>query len=321
MRYVKEKYIKIFVVVICQTMIFSTLLLGGVKIELLEYPVVLSVSFLVIFYIVDFVREYNKHKNLMIIKEHIDLTTENLQASKNPVEQEYQELLVKLLEKNRLIEVEHESSYNDILEFITIWTHQVKTPLTALGVLSADLEDAKKNDVNARLFEIEQYTDMILQYLRMEGSTSDFVFKAYGVKSMVNQAVKYFARTFISKGISVKIDISDEVKIVTDEKWMVFVLKQIISNSLKYTDKGCITITMPTANSVCIVDTGIGIAPEDIPRIFERGYTGYNGRMDKKATGIGLFLVKSVLEKLNGTVEVESELGKGTKVTCNLTKM
>ena len=206
-------------------------------------------------------------------------------------------------------------------EFITLWTHQVKTPLTALELMAQELDMADQTAVRNRLFEIEQYCDMILQYLRIDGKGSDYVLQEYQIRSIVNQSVKYFSRVFISKGISVKVEIPEENTIVTDEKWLVFALKQIISNALKYTNEGCITIDMPDSNSIRVTDTGIGISQQDLPRIFERGYTGYNGRKDKKATGIGLFLVKTIIEKLNGRVIIESEPGKGTSVTCNLTNL
>ena len=135
------------------------------------------------------------------------------------------------------------------------------------------------------------------------------------MKDMVNQAVKYFARTFISKGISVNIDIPDNARVITDEKWFVFVLKQLISNALKYTKQGSVSIKFFDDNVLIIEDTGIGIVPEDLPRIFERGYTGYNGRKDKKATGLGLYLTKQILTSLNHQIEVRSVQGKGTKVT------
>jgi signal transduction histidine kinase len=142
----------------------------------------------------------------------------------------------------------------------------------------------------------------------------DYVLKAYSVREMVNQSVRYFARLFISRGISLRVEIPKECRIVTDEKWMVFVLKQLMSNALKYTPEGSITIDMPDTCHIRIADTGIGIAPEDLPRIFDRGYTGYNGRRDKKATGLGLFLVKNILTQLGAEIEVRSKVEQGTEV-------
>ena len=154
---------------------------------------------------------------------------------------------------------------------------------------------------------------MMLQYLRLEGGGNDYVLADYSVKDMVNQAVKYFARIFISKGISVKIQVDESRKVVTDEKWMVFVLKQLISNALKYTSKGEICISFDN-DELLIKDSGIGIAEEDLPRIFDRGYTGYNGRKDKKATGLGLYLTKQILDRLNHKIEIDSQIGVGTRV-------
>lgn len=242
------------------------------------------------------------------------MTLENLPHAETLLEKDYQELIKELnLKKNQNIN-EILTSRRDAMEYVTLWTHQVKTPLTALQLFSSELTDPAKTEILSRLFEIEQYADMMLQFLRLEGDSMDYVLKEYPIKSMVNQAVRYFARIFISKGISVKIDLAKEAVVVTDEKWMVFVLKQLISNALKYTSKGEIRISMPTFKTLLIEDTGIGIADEDLPRIFERGYTGYNGRMDKKATGLGLFLVKRILTGLNQEIRITSKVNEGTKV-------
>lgn len=110
------------------------------------------------------------------------------------------------------------------------------------------------------------------------------------------------------------------LRVLTDEKWLVFVLEQILSNALKYTKSGSIHIYLsPDAPKTLVIeDTGIGIAPEDLPRIFEKGYTGCNGRADKRSTGIGLYLCRQIMEKLSHTIRIESEMGVGTKVYLGL---
>lgn len=252
------------------------------------------------------------------MKKHIDVTLDNMPKPESLIEGDYQELLTELLfRKNQKIN-SIKSSKKDILEYITLWTHQIKTPLTALQLLAAEIEEPEKAEVLMYLFEIEQYSDMMLQYIRLEGDSTDYVLKAYQVRSMVNQAVKYFSRIFISNRITVKVEIPEDMKVVTDEKWMVFVLKQLISNALKYTKKGNVTIFMNEKKVLKIEDTGIGITAEDLPRIFERGYTGYNGRKDKKATGLGLFLVKQILQQLNHGIEIISEVNAGTTVMVDL---
>lgn len=319
--FIKDKWIKYLAILVWQGIVFLALYLEKVEGDKLLYPMWLSVFVILLYLAYDYVTTYSRHKKLTLAKENIDVTAENLPESVHMLEEDYQELIRILLDNNRILQNEGKNYREDMQEFITLWTHQVKTPLTALELMAQELDMADQTAVRNRLFEIEQYCDMILQYLRIDGKGSDYVLQEYQIRSIVNQSVKYFSRVFISKGISVKVEIPEENTIVTDEKWLVFALKQIISNALKYTNEGCITIDMPDSNSIRVTDTGIGISQQDLPRIFERGYTGYNGRKDKKATGIGLFLVKTIIEKLNGRVIIESEPGKGTSVTCNLTNL
>lgn len=171
---------------------------------------------------------------------------------------------------------------------------------------------AQKRELESELFKVEQYVEMVLQYLRLNSSVNDFVLQEYDLDSIIRQAVCKYAPMFIRKKLSLQYS-PVQAKAVTDEKWLVFVLEQILSNAIKYTAAGGISIFMENGCLV-VADTGIGILPEDLPRIFEKGYTGYNGRGDKKASGIGLYLVKMILDKLGHKVLVESGLGEGTKV-------
>ncbi len=231
----------------------------------------------------------------------------------------------------------------DVTDYFTLWTHQIKTPIAAMRLLlqqgiglaapaaepdalqgkqglpepeeeyfPAEAYYAQKQEIESELFKIEQYVEMVLQYLRLNSSINDFVLQEYGLDGVIRQAVRKYAPMFIRKKLTLHYA-SLQAKVVTDEKWMAFVMEQILSNAIKYTSSGYISIYM---ESGCLVveDTGIGILPEDLPRVFEKGYTGYNGRSDKKASGIGLYLVKKILNKLGHKILIESELGKGTKV-------
>lgn len=312
--YLKERRILFLWAFIWVTIFFIMFTLTGVSVNHVWYPALICTVLFCIYAVWDAIRFIKRHRELQRLLNHIDMTLENLPHAETLLEKDYQELIKELnLKKNQNIN-EILTSRRDAMEYVTLWTHQVKTPLTALQLFSSELTDPAKTEILSRLFEIEQYADMMLQFLRLEGDSMDYVLKEYPIKSMVNQAVRYFARIFISKGISVKIDLAKEAVVVTDEKWMVFVLKQLISNALKYTSKGEIRISMPTFKTLLIEDTGIGIADEDLPRIFERGYTGYNGRMDKKATGLGLFLVKRILTGLNQEIRITSKVNEGTKV-------
>ena len=313
-RYLKNRWTVLAICILCQAILYVALFLEGVSGDKLWYPMILSGAIVIAYFVFQFYLTWRKDRILKQAKQNIDITMENLPEATSIIEQDYQELIGQLLQAKRQEMQQQMHKNNELTEFVTLWTHQVKTPLTALTLAVNDMEAPQKSEYTNRLFEIEQYCDSILQYLRIEGEGSDLLLAAYPIKPMVNQAVKYFARSFIGKGLSVQIDIPEKQTLVTDEKWLVFVLKQVLSNALKYTKEGGVTITMPKPNTICICDTGIGISREDLPRITERGYTGYNGRMDKKATGIGLFLVDTIMKKLGGSVEITSELGQGTQV-------
>lgn len=169
------------------------------------------------------------------------------------------------------------------------------------------------------LFKTEQYVEMVLSYLRMEEMSSDMMLQWYPLDDIVRQAVKKFSPLFIMKKIRLEY-LKCETMVLTDEKWLVFVLEQLLSNALKYTAKGTITIYQEEGGygRLVIKDTGIGIQAEDLPRIFDKGFTGYNGRQHKKSTGIGLYLCKCVCDKLNHKITVESDVGKGTQVYLEL---
>ena len=203
--------------------------------------------------------------------------------------------------------------YND---YYTVWVHQIKTPIAAMKMM-LDREDTKENrELAGELFRIERYVDMALGYIRIGCDSNDLVIKEYQVDDMVRQAVRKFAPLFVERRLKLDYE-SVDVRISTDEKWFVFVIEQILSNAIKYTKQGGISIRY-ASDKLMISDTGIGIAPEDLPRIFEKGYTGFNGRSDKKATGLGLYLCKRVCDMLSIAITAESEEGKGTSIYLDL---
>ena len=205
-------------------------------------------------------------------------------------------------------------------DYYTLWTHQIKTPIAAMRLVlqsEGSKEDIKQMEerviLEKELFKIEQYAEMALQYLRLESMSQDLVLKEYKLYDIVANALKKYRVYFMGDQLELQIDAFD-TKIITDEKWLQFVIEQILSNSVKYTPQGRITIRMQDEETLMIQDTGIGIQEEDIPRIFDRGFTGYNGRMDQKSTGIGLYLCKKVMDKLSHTLEINAQVGQGTTV-------
>lgn len=248
----------------------------------------------------------------------LDLTEQSTTA----LEAEYQKIFLDMQEKNQTLLKETEKKQMERNDYFLLWTHQIKTPMAALRLLLEQREDSM--NLKQELFKIEQYVDMMLQYQRLSDISNDLLLKEEELGNLIRRAVKKFGIIFIQKGI--RLDLAEfESKIVTDQKWFCFAIEQILSNSLKYSDGGSIRIYLTDQETgkltLCIEDEGSGIKAEDLPRIFERGFTGYNGRGSAKSTGIGLFMCKQILDKLGFEIWVHSEEGKGTKVYLNLTKM
>lgn len=213
-------------------------------------------------------------------------------------------------------------------DYYMMWTHQIKTPISAIRLLldKSGLKDRDSFLLKEELFQIEQYADMVLTFQRLESISTDLVLQSYDLYALVRQAVRKYALSFINKSLSLELPLpeSEEAfpcQVLTDEKWFVFCLEQLLSNSIKYTNKGGICIKAWAQGErimLSLEDSGIGIRAEDLPRIFEKGFTGYNGRLDKKSTGIGLYLCRQIFTHLNVAIQAESEEGHGTKITLGI---
>lgn len=237
----------------------------------------------------------------------------------NEVEAEYQEL-IRTLHRSLLQErAEAVRSRSDMLEYYTMWAHQIKTPIAAMDLLLQSEEELKKNLVEEQLFRIREYVEMVLTYLRMEDMSADLDLHRSDLDTIVRAAVKKYSRTFIHKHLRLNYEPLSR-QVLTDEKWLQFVIEQVLSNALKYTRNGSISIYMDPDHAcrLVIADTGIGIRPEDLPRVFERGFTGQNGRVDKNATGIGLYLCRRIMEKLSHRIGISSVDGQGTQVWLDM---
>lgn len=284
------------------------------------YPSLLSLLVWLCATAFSFYRYRKAHLLRMEALESVDVTLDHIPRPDTLVEQEYTELIQKVFDAAGARITENDAKTSELYEYIMLWSHQLKTPITAMGLL---LQEPERDNIAAsleQLFEMERYVDTLLQYLKLDSMSNDLVLEHYSLENMVKQSIKYYSKIFISKHLTIETR-GLEKSVLTDEKWFVFCLKQIISNALKYTRSGGISIYTTGEKGITLVieDTGIGISEEDIPRVFEKGYTGYNGRMDKKATGIGLYLTKRILDKLDHKVWIESEIDKGTKVNIQLT--
>lgn len=206
-----------------------------------------------------------------------------------------------------------ENRYNDLVDYYTLWVHQIKTPIAASKLLVSEVTDRQlKQQLEQEIFKIDSYTNLVLQYLRLESFHDDLVFKQVIIEDLVKEMVRKYAIFFIQKGLLVDLHDLDKT-VVTDEKWLLVVIEQILSNSLKYTNSGGIEIYMED-QELCIKDTGIGIKNSDVLRVFERGFSGYNGRMTQQSSGLGLYLTQKISQELGHQIRIESELGQGTTV-------
>ena len=264
-----------------------------------------------------FPRYCSRHNKLIRIRENIALFTDQLPEPRNLLESDYTELILALQSVYRGSQTEWHSRRNESIDYYTTWVHQIKTPIAAMRMMLQGEDSAEHRALSSELFRIEQYVEMVLSYFRLDSSSSDFVFQTYAIDDIIRQAVHKYAPQFIHKRIGLQYE-PIKWTALTDEKWLLFILEQLLSNAIKYTEKGTVTISSPERQILQIADTGIGIAPEDLPRIFEKGFTGYNGRSDKKSTGLGLYLCKQAADKLSHKISVTSEVGAGTTFTIDL---
>ena len=225
--------------------------------------------------------------------------------------------LLEMDKKNRAIE--EREKLNDLMDYYTLWAHQIKTPIAASSLLVGEIEDKKvKNQLEQELFKIESYVNIVLQYLRLESFHEDLVLKKENAEDLVKEIVKKYAIFFIQKGLILSLHDLDQT-IITDRKWFVVILEQVLSNSLKYTSQGGIEIYFQE-DTLYIKDSGLGIQDADLLRVFERGFSGYNGRLTQQSSGLGLYLSKKIADELGHQISIASQVGHGTTVMISFSE-
>ena len=302
--------------------------LYNIRMDALKYALLLVALWLLLYIITEYNRFRKKHVLLEGLKQHPQECVRELPECRNLLELDYQELLG--IFDERIIELKsgERIKRQDLNDYYGMWVHQIKTPIAAMHILLQSMEEehpgtAELKEMKMELFKTEQYVEMVLTYLRMEDMSGDLKFEKTDLDKMLRQSVRKYSQMFILQKI--RLDYQPvERKILTDEKWLGFVIEQVLSNALKYTKTdGTIRICLKEKEGKeCLVieDNGIGIQAEDLPRVFEKGFTGYNGRADKKSTGIGLYLCKKIMDRLGHKIWIESEVGKGTRVCLDLTR-
>lgn len=302
---------------ICILIFAAIFALYGIDMQVIWYPLLLCVVVTAVFFLRGIVRDREKHRELKMLREAQDVDREMLPQPESGTEEDYQELVCAVQERLRNEKEAQEEARKDMEDYYAMWVHQIKAPIAVMNVLLQQADTAENRELRAELFRVEQYADMVLSYVRLGDGASDLVIQEYALDEIIRKAVRKYAGQFIRKKIRLIYEGTD-IRVLTDEKWLTFIIEQLLSNAIKYTSRGSVTITVDDRKKMTVTDTGIGIAPEDLPRIFEKGYTGYNGRRDKKSTGIGLYLCRMAAERLGHKLTAASEPGEGSSFMIDL---
>lgn len=282
------------------------------------YPAGLSLLAGVIALVLDYLRVRKKHERLRQIAALPSDEMGALPPAESVIEEDYQALANALREENKEQAAASSRRMDEMMDYFSTWAHQIKTPIAAMRLYLQPEDSELGRNLSGELLRIEQYADMVMAYLRLGSDSTDYLFRTYRVDDIVCPAVRRFAPQFIARHIRLEYETIEET-VVTDEKWLGFVLEQLLSNALKYSPDGSrVRIYMEPTKTLCVADEGIGIAPEDLPRIFEKGYTGANGRLGGHASGIGLYLCRRICRALGVGITARSTPGKGTTVCLDL---
>ena len=266
----------------------------------------------------DFVNYRESYRKLKFLEENILNDLDALPKSLDIRIDYYHKIIEKLYEELEKLTQENRQKNTDMVDYYSMWVHQIKTPIAAMNFL-LDNEEVDRKILQQELFKIERYVEMVLTYIRLDSISSDYVITKINLDEVVKDSVKKYATIFINKKIKLNY-VSHETMVISDKKWLSFAFEQILGNSVKYSSAGG-EITIETyENKLVIEDNGIGIKEEDLPRIFEKGFTGFNGRYEKKSSGLGLYLCKKTLDKLGHHIEISSKVGEGTRIEITFPK-
>lgn len=312
--YLRSRARVVMVAALFSAIFFATFALYRLPLAAVAYPTALCAAIGLLLLAHDYYVVRRRHLIFQSLRPEL---LPELPRAGSVLEADYLRLLDLLNTERQRSLAELSRRYTDTLEYYTLWAHQIKSPIASMRLQLQKEDTPFSARMQSELLRIEQYVEMVMTFLRLDASGTDYVLREYDLDEIVRQAVRRFSGEFIGRGIVLQYD-ALHVRVLTDEKWLLFVIEQLLSNALKYTPQGSITISLKEEKRLCIRDTGIGIAPEDIPRVFEKGYTGYNGRADKRASGIGLYLCRRICGNLGHALTCESVPGKGTTVCIDL---
>ena len=314
-----KKNIKVYILFIVFIFIFFIMFyLYNLPLEALIYTGSFCFLAALIASISDYANYKESYKKLNFLEQNILNDLDVLPKSLDIRIDYYHKIIEKLYEELEKLTQENRQKNTDMVDYYSMWVHQIKTPIAAMNFL-LDNEEVDQKILQQELFKIERYVEMVLTYIRLDSISSDYVITKINLDEVVKDSVKKYATIFINKKIKLNY-VSHETMIISDKKWLSFAFEQILGNSVKYSSAGG-EITIETCeNKLVIEDRGIGIKEEDLPRIFEKGFTGFNGRYEKKSSGLGLYLCKKTLDKLGHHIEISSKVGEGTRIEITFPK-
>ena len=308
-----KKNLKIYLLLIVFIFIFVLIFyLYNLPFEALFYSGLLCFVAALIVSIIDFNNYRKSYIDLKYLESNILNSMEDLPRSLDIRVEYYQKIIERLHNEVEKLKIEDNKKMEDLADYYSMWIHQIKTPIAAINFL-LDNEEIDVKAFRQELFKIERYVEMVLTYIRLGSETSDYVITSINLDEVVRENIKKYATLFINKKIKLNY-VSHETYVISDKKWLGFAFEQLLSNAIKYTKSGGEISINISESKLIIEDNGIGIYEEDLPRIFEQSFTGLNGRYEKKSSGLGLYLCKKTLDKLQHKIEITSEINKGTKV-------
>lgn len=316
--YFKERAWFALLLVLCVGLFAQVLRLYDLPAEAVGYASLLCAAAFAVWTAVDLLRCRERVRYLESLRGQAALLLDQLPEARGPREEVYQALLLELGDTLRAVSSASDARRRETLDYYTMWVHQIKTPIAAMGLMLQEDPSQRGRELEAELFRVERYVELVLSYLRLGGGSTDYLIRESALDPILRQAVRKYAPLFIRGKVS--LDLRETgLRVLTDEKWLQLVVEQVLSNAVKYAPAGHVTV-WAEGERLLIEDDGVGIAREDLPRIFDRGFTGCNGRMDKRATGIGLYLCGQICRRLGHTITVDSEQGRGTRVTIGLAR-
>lgn len=220
---------------------------------------------------------------------------------------------------------DYKLSLTNFKEYIELWIHEVKIPISSLVLMTHNSKETLPKKYTTQIDRLDNYIDQVLYYVRSNTSEEDFFIKEVSLQKIITSVALKNKDDLLENNIEFIVKTSNE-KVLTDEKWLEFILNQIINNSIKYkrnikVPKIEIKVEEATQKVILtITDNGIGIPKNDLPKVFNKSFTGTNGRTTTKSTGLGLYIAKNLLKKLGHKIEIESEVNKYTKVTITFSK-